>query len=215
MWKIILGIAGIGVVGFGYVLYSAFGAFLPWREHREVERIGAAAGVRSGQHVAEIGAGSGRFAEALARLVGPSGRVWATDLSPERLEDLRARARRLPNLTVTPGRPDDAALPGSCCDVILMRAMFHHVRSPATFASSVVKSLRPGGRLVVIDFEPGALWLHGDGTAGVPGRPGHGISQAAVADWFRAEGLVLEQFDAHWSGPLWMSLFVRPNDSGA
>ena len=75
--------ATIGVLGLTAAAYAAFGAFLPWREEGEAARLAEVAGVRSGHRVAEIGAGSGRFAVAMARMVGPTGMVFATEVNPD------------------------------------------------------------------------------------------------------------------------------------
>ena len=212
----IVGLTAIAGVAVGsMVLYAAFGAFLPWNERAEADRLAQLIGIRDGQTIAEIGAGSGRFAAVMAAKVGPAGRVYATELSGRSRDAIRARASGagLQNVTVLAGAAGATNLPPACCDVVFLRNVYHHVREPDAFARSLGASVRPGGRLAVLDFEPGDLWFHG----GRPGdtserRPGHGVSRADVIAELTAAGLVLEQEIPRWSGPMWLLLF-RTGDS--
>lgn len=198
-------IAAIAVAGGATVGYAAFGAFLPWREDEEAQNLIALLRLTHGQQVAEIGAGAGRLTVALARAVGPTGHVFATDLNPARRADIRARAASasVTNVEVLDGAPADTTLPDGCCDAIAMRAVYHHIQQPDQFAASVARALRPGGWIAIIDFDPDALWLHGrapDGTR----RPGHGVSRKAAIAEFQRAGFVLKEERADWSRPLWL-----------
>lgn len=207
-WKLVVAVLVVVALGTATFLYVAFGAFLPWREEAEAGRLAELAQVRAGQVVADIGAGSGRFSTALARRVGPAGRVYASDVSPARLADLKQRAEGLRNLTVIEATRTETGLPDGCCDLVMMRSVYHHVSDPALFVSALRRVLAPGGRLVIIDFEPGALWFHGGAPSDAgERRPGHGVSQAVVAQEFAAAGFNVEREIAHWSGPLWMTVF--------
>ncbi len=210
IWKIALAAVGVAALGAAAFLYVAFGAFLPWREDAEFARLAHIAQVGSGQTVAEIGAGGGRFAVALAQRVGPGGRVYATELSPARLAELRGHASRVANLTVVEATATETRLPDRCCHLVLMRTVYHHIADPQRFVSAVRRALVPGGRLVIIDFEPGALWFHGGPAGGAADRtPGHGVSQAVAAQEFSAAGFVVEHQVRAWSGPLWMTVLRR------
>jgi ubiquinone/menaquinone biosynthesis C-methylase UbiE len=171
-----------------------------------IERLALA----PGQHVAEIGAGSGRLAVALAHAVGPAGRVFASDLNPDRRDDIRARASSagLSNVTVLEGAASDATLPDACCDAVVMRAVYHHIQDPRPFIASVARALRPRGAVAVIDFEPGALWLHGAKPGGTR-RPGHGVSRADAIAEFEAAGFVVREQSPDWSRPLWLMVLAR------
>lgn len=210
-WKIAVGVVGVAIVAIATTLYVTFGAFLPWRENDEVARLATLTGVRSGQHIAEIGAGGGRFSLALARIVGPQGHVYATEVSEDRLADLRTKAQGITNLSVIEATTTETRLPDGCCDLILMRAMYHHVGEPESFLQAVARALKPGGRVVVIDFGVSTLWFDDERPDGAaPRRTGHGVSQSAVADEFRAAGFTQAHSNSRWSGPLWLSVFVRP-----
>ena len=117
-------------------------------------RLVRALRLRRGQAVAEIGAGSGYVARRLGRAVGPSGRVYAVDVEPRMLPVLAERLRRarLANVTPVLGRDDDPLLPDRSCDVVLVVNTYHHLRGGPRYLRRLGRLLRPGGRLVVVDF---------------------------------------------------------------
>jgi ubiquinone/menaquinone biosynthesis C-methylase UbiE len=117
-------------------------------------RLVQALGLRSGQTVAEIGSGSGYFVRRLARLVGPRGRVYAVDVEPRMLPILIERLRRggIRNVTPVLGQDDDPRLPARSCDLVLVVNTYHHLRGGARYLRRLRRLLRPGGRLVNVDF---------------------------------------------------------------
>jgi len=210
MWKLVAGVIGIGVAGLTAVLYAGFGAFLPWREHAEADRLADLVGIHEGQTVAEVGAGGGRFSRVLAEKVGPHGRVLASELAGDAYDTLKTSVAGVSNITIVQADRDKTNLPDQCCDVLLLRNVYHHVTNPEALLESLTRSLRPGGRIAVIDFEPGALMFHGGRPADASERrPGHGVSQQAAAAEFQAAGFWLERSVSDWSGPMWLSTFVR------
>ncbi len=132
--------------------------------------------------VADIGAGTGYFAVRIARAV-PRGRVWGIDIEPNMVRYLRARAQRegLANLYSTLATPDDPML-AEPVDVVLVVDTFHHLSERATYFRALRSSLRPGGRVVIIDF-----------TAESPVGPAvaHRIAPRAVQDEMAAAGYAL------------------------
>jgi ubiquinone/menaquinone biosynthesis C-methylase UbiE len=113
-----------------------------------------ALGLRPGQTVGEIGAGPGYFTVRLARAVGPRGHVFAVDPEPRMLTMLAARLARARVRTVTPvlGGDDDPRLPAASCDLVLAVDTYHHVPAGPAFLRRLARALRPGGRLVNVDF---------------------------------------------------------------
>jgi SAM-dependent methyltransferase len=197
-------------LGGAVFLYYAFGAFLPWREGREADRLAETAGIREGQTIAEIGAGGGRFTVSLAQRVGPHGVVYATELKAEARAQIAALASAagLGNVRVLEADRLETRLPDGCCDVVFLRNVYHHVTEPLGFARALRQAVRDGGRLVVIDFDPGALWFHGgrpDDTSAR--RPGHGVSRQDAIRELSAAGFQLEKEEAAWSGPMWLLMF--------
>jgi len=118
-----------------------------------------------GSVVADLGAGGGWFSVRLARRVGPRGRVYAEDIQPQMIDAIRARVDRenLPNLVTVLGTADDPRLPQGI-DAVLIVGSFHEMqfdaagkrRDPIALLQNVARSLKPDGRLGVVDFLPGA-----------------------------------------------------------
>jgi ubiquinone/menaquinone biosynthesis C-methylase UbiE len=121
----------------------------------DAQRLERALKLHAGQTVADIGAGRGQLTLELARMVGPSGLVYATELDADRLRDLRQAAeegRR--NVTVVEARTAETNLPEACCDALVLRRVYHHFDDPGRMNASMLRSLKPGGFLAVIDFNP-------------------------------------------------------------
>jgi ubiquinone/menaquinone biosynthesis C-methylase UbiE len=178
----------------------------------EVERLAAWLEVQPGTRVADLGAGDGTFAVALARRVGPSGRVYATELDDERLADIRQAATeaRLSNVTVIEGAVSSTNLPEACCDALFSRIVYHHLTDPAAINADIFRALRPGGRLVIIDFEPGGImnWIGRPETADRHG--GHGTPKETVRREVTAAGFQLLRGPESWRGRTYAVLFRRP-----
>ena len=113
-----------------------------------------ALGLRPGQTVAEIGAGSGYLARRLARAVGPQGRVYAVDVEPRMLPVFleRLHRARIGNVTPVLGRDDDPLLPERAFDVVLVVNTYHHFPGGPRYLRRLARLLGPGGRLVNVDF---------------------------------------------------------------
>ena len=122
-----------------------------WQKPRAVLR---AMGLRRGHTVAEIGSGPGFWTLRLARVVGPSGHVYAVDPEPAILEVLRRRLEktRVKNVTPVLGGAGDPLLPAGRCDLALIVNTYHHFADGPASLRRVAAALRAGGRLVNIDF---------------------------------------------------------------
>jgi cyclopropane fatty-acyl-phospholipid synthase-like methyltransferase len=106
--------------------------------------------------VADIGSGTGYFAVRLARAV-PGGHVYGVDLEPEMVKYLAERARRegLTNLTPVQAAPNDPRLPRPV-DLVMLVNTYHHIAERPGYFGRLRQSLRPGGRVAIIDFLPDA-----------------------------------------------------------
>jgi precorrin-6B methylase 2 len=165
----------------------------------EVPRLLTILELKPGMIVADIGAGFGAWTVAFARALGPSGRVYASDIGAQQLQILReAVAReRLTNVTVLEAGERTANLPAVCCDAILIRDAYHHFTQPTDLLKSVAASLKPGGRLAVIDFPTRP---NTEVPAGVPAnRGGHGVPPEIVVGEVTAAGLRHVRTEATWS----------------
>ena len=151
---LVIAVAGTTVLIAAAAHFSFF--FLPFTWTNEPARLIDLLGIRPGDRVADIGAGDGTHAVAVARLIGQDGEVLASDIDPDRRRAIADRAARehASNVRVVEAARDSTNLADRCCRAIYMRTMFHHVADPGAYALDVVRSLQPGGRVAVIDFAP-------------------------------------------------------------
>lgn len=179
---------------------------------REAESLAPLCGLRTGITVAEVGAGNGKFALQLARLVRPTGRVFVTEAPGANFARLCKRlARVAPEIAPVPSAAGEAGLPPGEVDAIVMRGVYHHLTQPAAFNASLRAALLPGGVLAVIDFPP-RFWLSLFGRpAGVPAnRGGHGIPPEIVREELTAAGFRHQQTIHPWRADRYCMLFENP-----
>jgi predicted methyltransferase len=180
----------------------------------EVPELATLFELKPGMTVADVGAGFGAWTMRFSRAVGPSGRVYATDIGAAQLAALRDAVQRegLINVTVIEGAVATTNLPQGCCDAILIRDAYHHLTEPAAIVKSLAAALKPGGRLAVIDFPPRP---NSEVPAGVPAdRRGHGVPPEVVE---REVGAVLMHVQTRptWNAnsqpaSLYLVLFRKP-----
>ena len=183
----------------------------------EMPRLRHVLALEPGMAVADVGAGNGQVTLALAVEVGPSGHVFSTELDSEALDQIRTAvaAARLKNVTVIQAQARDANLPMNCCNALLLRRVYHHLTDPAETNASLLRALRPGGVLAIIDFPPTLSWLWPWPPKGVPqNRGGHGIAAQLVVEEATASGFELVQLIDDWPGrgPLasYCAVFRKP-----
>ena len=155
----------------------------PEREDEEQpSRALAALDIRPGQVVADVGAGSGYYTVRLAERVGPTGRVFAADIQPEMLDLLRARVKRarLDQVELVRSTETDPGLPEGVCDLVLMVDVYHELARPQEVLRKLRGSLKPDGRLVLIEFRKESPW--------VPIREEHKMSVKEARMELEAEG---------------------------
>jgi precorrin-6B methylase 2 len=153
---------GIGPYYFGREISQVMGhlgaGWLERAEREEEERTDLlleTLRLRSGDVVADFGAGSGYFTWRIAQRVGPSGRVYAVEVQPLMLELLQANLTRrgladrmLPVL----GTASDPKLPEASCDLILLVDVYHELEFPFEVTAALARALKPGGRLVLVEY---------------------------------------------------------------
>ena len=102
--------------------------------------------------VADVGAGTGYFVVRLAHNV-PKGRVYAVDVEPDMVKHVAARAREagLKNVVAIAGTPDDPRIPEKA-DVVLFVDVYHHIEKRERYFENLAKSLKPAGRVAIVDF---------------------------------------------------------------
>jgi ubiquinone/menaquinone biosynthesis C-methylase UbiE len=178
-------------------------------QRQEITRLAELTQWKAGTIVADVGAGEGTYSFVAAQKVGPSGRVYATEIDTGKLKILRAEVtkRKLENMIIVEGTADDTKLPSSCCDTIFLRHVYHHLTQPQEFDRNLVRSLKPGAYLAIIDFPPS---LNLGPVEGVPkNRGGHGIPEKVMVEELATVGLQVEKVIDDWSAQDYCVIFVK------
>ncbi|HEV8346350.1 MAG TPA: class I SAM-dependent methyltransferase [Vicinamibacterales bacterium] len=142
--------------------------------------------IAEGSKVADVGAGGGWFTIHLSRRVGPNGVVYAEDIQPEMIEAINRRVQRenLTNVKPVLGMPNDPRLPPGL-DAVLIADSYPEMDDPPGSAvpllKNVARSLKPQGRLGIVNFKPGG---------GGPG-PAERVAPEAVIERAAEAGLQL------------------------
>jgi ubiquinone/menaquinone biosynthesis C-methylase UbiE len=204
-------LACVWVAAFAILFCALFGGFISAApsQRQEIARLAELMQWKSGTIVADIGAGDGSYSFGAAEKVGATGRVYATEIDPEKLKQLRAEVskRKLLNVIVVDGAADDTKLPTACCDAIYLRHVYHHITQPEAFDKNLMRSLKAGARLAIIDFPPSANL---DPVEGVPkNRGGHGIPQKVMVDELTSAGFEVEYVANDWSANDYCVVFLK------
>jgi predicted methyltransferase len=155
---------------------------------QKVVEIFAAMGVAADSRVADVGAGGGFFTVRLARAIGAGGRVFAVDVSPDAVRDLKQRISRegLENVEVITGDPTDPQLPQSLDAVLIVNA-YHEMYEHRAILDKIRQALKLGGRLVIV--EP--IAQHRQKTSRAEQRANHEIAIDYVVEDLSQAGFQL------------------------
>jgi SAM-dependent methyltransferase len=167
----------------------------PWldREERDIEeepdRAIDALGLKAGDVVADVGAGSGYMSVRLAQRVGASGKVYATDIQPEMLALLEQRVTRdkVTNIVPILSAADDSKLPANALDLELLVDVYHEFSNPQAMLRGMRRALKRSGRLVLLEYRKE--------DPSVPIREDHKMSVAEAKLEVEAEGFTLSRVD--------------------
>jgi len=153
---------GIGKIYMGREIAAVMGwQGAAWLEREEREReertdmLLAALMLQPGNVVADIGAGTGYLSRRMAPAVMPGGKVWAVDVQPEMISLLQAGVKRsgLTQIEARLSAVDDVKLPASSVDLAIMVDVYHELAYPYEVMTSVLKALKPGGRVVFVEYK--------------------------------------------------------------
>ena len=186
---------GIGKFYYGREIAQVMGhqaaSWLERPEREEEERTDLlleALALKPGEIVADIGAGSGYFSWRMAQRIGPAGKVYAVEIQQEFLDLLMAnmKKRGVENL-VQPvlGTTQNPQLPDGTVDTILLVDVYHEFDFPAEMARGMIQALKPGGRLVLVEYR-------GEDPA-VPIKPLHKMTVAQVRKELGAQPVKFER----------------------
>ncbi len=127
----------------------------PEREQEErTDLLLEALNLKAGESVADIGCGTGYFAERMARKVGPDGVVYGVDIQQEMLDLMqrKMRLKQIKNVKSILGAEADPKLPDASCDLMIMIDVYHEFDVPYEMTRKMIAGLRKGGRLVFVEY---------------------------------------------------------------
>jgi ubiquinone/menaquinone biosynthesis C-methylase UbiE len=122
--------------------------------YQKPHEVMTALGLKEGERIADIGAGSGYFTFRFAQHVGPKGIVYAVDVSPDMIVHLNERVRDagLGNVRPVLSLPDDPLLPARSIDRVFICDTWHHIGDHPHYLGLLAKVLAPGGQVVIVDY---------------------------------------------------------------
>jgi SAM-dependent methyltransferase len=146
--------------------------------------------IAAGQTIADIGAGGGYFTERFARVIGPGGRVYATDVQDVMIRKLQRRAekRQLANVTVVHGTFEDPCLPAGSCDLAFFSSVYKEIDQRVDYMQKIRSALKPEGRVAILEYRL---------DADAPGPPrDRRLAEATVIAEMQAAGFIpIQSFD--------------------
>jgi ubiquinone/menaquinone biosynthesis C-methylase UbiE len=186
--------------------------FLGVASSEEIARLSQLMGWKAGQTIADVGAGEGEIGIAAAALVGKTGKVYLTELDEKKVEALEkeVKQRGLKNVQVVQAAEKQTNLSDNCCDEIILRRVYHHLTAPAEMDASLLRSLKPGGLLAVIDFAPRKWLSESDPVKGVPAnRGGHGIPEKILIEELSSAGFKVNRVVDDWPEDSYCVVFQK------
>ncbi len=174
------------------------------RANQDPAELWRRVGLKEGDIVVDVGAGSGFFAFPAATVVGPKGRVYAVDVSEELVKLVREKTDtgKIHNVEPVLSTPKHIPIEDAIADVVILANVFHGI--PPKSVQEAVRLLRPGGRLIDVD------WKKEETPEGPPIQHRLAIPEATAA--LRSHGLV--RIDSFELGPShYVLVFERPRPS--
>ena len=187
----------IGFLSLVWLCISAAGAQLAsrpaeeWRKTLEqpsrlealkIEEIVSKLGLKPGQVVADLGAGTGLFSIPMAKAVAPAGRLYAVEIDKGFMPIIEGKAgdAKLSNVKTVLGEFADPKIPAQNVDLAFMHDVLHHVEDRAGYLKSAAKYVKPSGRFVLIDYRADQS-PHKD-------QPNLIVSEDQATTWMKAAG---------------------------
>lgn len=156
-------------------------------EEERPELLMRALQIRPGATVADIGSGTGYFTWRLAQQVGPQGKVYAVDVQQSMLDLTKTAvaAHKLKNVDYVLATEGSPRLPERSCDLVFMAYAYHEFGEPAEMMRAVRRALKPGGRVVVLEYAKESTIA--------PASPLHKMSFEEIRREIEPMGFVIDQ----------------------
>jgi ubiquinone/menaquinone biosynthesis C-methylase UbiE len=154
-----------------------------WQKPDEVVK---SINLKSGDIIADIGAGTGYFTRRFAKTVGPGGQALGLDIRASRVEYMKEDARKLDlsNYKALIIKPDDPGLEPGSVDVVFLCNTYHHIENRVEYFKRLSRSLKKNGRVVIVDFYKKPLPVG-------PSSLDHKLAKEVVLEEFREAGYIL------------------------
>jgi ubiquinone/menaquinone biosynthesis C-methylase UbiE len=151
-------------------------------EALKIEEIVSKLGLKPGQVVADLGAGTGLFSIPMAKAVAPAGQVYSVEIDKGFLPiiDAKASEARLSNVKTILGEFTDPKVPGQNVDLAFMHDVLHHVEDRAGYLKNAARYVKPNGRFVIIDY--------GAEQSPHKDQPNLIVSEEQATGWMKAAG---------------------------
>jgi ubiquinone/menaquinone biosynthesis C-methylase UbiE len=159
-------------------------------------------GLKPGQAIVDIGAGSGIFSIQFSRSVRPGGKIYAVEVDEKLVEHILAAATEqgIGNIEGVHGEYDDPSLPADV-DVAFMNDVLHHIEHRDVYLKKLAEYLKPAARVAIIDFKPGKGEHAND--------PSLQVSQEQATRWMAAAGLKPVEVIDNLFPDRWFVIYAR------
>ena len=169
--------------------------------------------IKTGDWVADVGSGDGDYTIPMAERVGPSGRVFAVDVDPDKLDDLNERLteNKIEHVTSVYSVEANPMLPTNSLDAVLVRNAYHHFTAPESMLRHIKAALKPGGRLVIEE----SIAENMIGESRAEQVDAHDLGIEYVREELTAAGFTIQKevnplLETSW-GIYWMIVAARPS----
>jgi ubiquinone/menaquinone biosynthesis C-methylase UbiE len=151
-------------------------------ETEKPELVIQAMALKPGMTVAEIGAGTGFFSRRIAKVVGPTGKVYAEDIQPQMLDLLKQRTAKegVGNVVPVLGTETDPKLPAHSVDRVLLVDVYHEFQKPEPMLAAIRRCLAPGGAVTLVEYR-----LEGDTASHINIKHRMSVEQV-LSEWTAA-----------------------------
>ncbi len=158
-------------------------------EEQRPDEVVRTMGLKNGDVVADLGAGTGYFTRRLAKAVGTAGLVYAVDIQPEMLEILKSHVEKsgIRNVRSVLGTNDDPKLPPGSLDWILLVDVYHELQQPKATLVKMREALKPTGKVALVEYRL-------EGTTALHIREEHRMSTKQVLEEWEPAGFRLVKF---------------------
>lgn len=172
-----------------------------YKSPQEITKIQKLINLQEGNSIADIGTGKGFYVLGFSKIVGSSGKVFATEFNNNLLSSLAStiKNKQITNITLLQSSSNNCNLPENSADYIFLRGVYHHLSNPDEFNISLYKALKPNGSLIIVDFAPKFLLTLFSPVKNVPiNREGHGIKKEILIDELSKANFKLKQEIPNW-----------------